>query len=833
MKEIGLTSRVPDEHTSNRGLLRLAEIVATIALLLVAGKMAAQDAPAAPANVQDGYEIHQTADLGGHLVGVSGSGAMYDTLVNIHSGPRVLGETFTMHALPGTKPALFDSLTAFSNGFGGDPLNFAKLDVSKGKLYEFTGTFRRDRQYFDYDLLGNPNSPGTGTVPIGPAGATTGLLVWGTVNQSPFLMNTVRRMTNADLTLLPLSKITIHVAYYGNTFEGPGLSPSYNVGKNNALLEQYQRNSTDNFTGTIDWKPVQQTKLTYEEQVDHYKGDTFFTLNPNGFRVQEADGTPVYLGAWDNTTATPYSTTSCNTNSMTTPYTILSAPATAGGLPILNPACDGITSYIRSQPIRALFPTEIFRMQSSSLRAISMNGDFRFTNANFNIPHYYESYQGLNGVIRSATWTGNTTASRDVVAADYAIAWQPTQSLEFSDQVNYSNAHQPGLASISTGVTVTTPATANNETINYSGPFTAGTSTITGNPNGTPAAGYFSQKFVTNNATATWYASGKATVSLTYRFQYHNIVQNAGASFVDAVAINENAGVLNIALRPTSAWQINGTAEIGYSDNAMTPVDPRQLTHFRVHTLYRPKPWVTLSGAFNDMERHNNTNNLGVVSVSGPVGHEDHNRILAAAAEIAKDERIGFEANYVYSDVYATTNICYLSGATATLPGTASTTSSGAPNLCVAKSGDWGPVADFMDAPTEFVSFGVLSTPVKAIHVSAGYRISAVSGNQFFEDAQAVNGSLQSAWQTPYATFTWNVHKGLAWRAEYQYSGYGEGGPSGAPFCSNSTSATAVVVACNSSTLVGPTGVTEPSSGLTAPRNFHANNLTLAMHYEF
>ena len=106
--------------------------------------------------MQNGYVVHNTVDLGGHIVEVSGSGAMYDTLVNIHSGPRVLGQTFTMHALPGTKHPLFDDLTAFSSGFGGDPNNFAKMDFSKGKLYEFSGLFRRDRQYFDYDLLGQP-----------------------------------------------------------------------------------------------------------------------------------------------------------------------------------------------------------------------------------------------------------------------------------------------------------------------------------------------------------------------------------------------------------------------------------------------------------------------------------------------------------------------------------------------------------------------------------------------------------------------------------------------------------------------------------------------------
>ena len=90
---------------------------------------------------------------------MSGSGAMYDTLVNLQSGPRVLGETFEMHALPGNKNTLVDDLSAFGSGFGGDPNIFAKLDVSKGKIYEFSGMFRRDRLYSNYDLLANPNIP--------------------------------------------------------------------------------------------------------------------------------------------------------------------------------------------------------------------------------------------------------------------------------------------------------------------------------------------------------------------------------------------------------------------------------------------------------------------------------------------------------------------------------------------------------------------------------------------------------------------------------------------------------------------------------------------------
>ncbi len=103
-------------------------------------------------------------------------------------------------------------------------------------------------------------------------------------------------MTDTNLTLLPLSKVTFRFAYSQNIFQGPSLTPSGNaVAGQEVILEEFQRNSTDDFTGGIDWKPVQGTKLTYEEQIDHYKGDSYFTMDPTYFTVQEADGTKVAL----------------------------------------------------------------------------------------------------------------------------------------------------------------------------------------------------------------------------------------------------------------------------------------------------------------------------------------------------------------------------------------------------------------------------------------------------------------------------------------------------------------------------------------------------------
>jgi len=242
--------------------------------------------------------------------------------------------------------------------------------------------------------------------------------------------------------------------------------------------------------------------------------------------------------------------------------------------------------------------------------------------------------------------------------------------------------------------TLATPATAGNETINYAGALTtttaaAGAATIEGSGAvGVPLPGYFGQNFLTNNLTGTWDASSRATLSLTYRHENHTIAQGfphnvplaVGATSNGTVTIHEDGGIFNAALRPTANWNINGTVEVLYADNAFTPVSPRQTKHYRVHTMYRPRPWATISGAFNDRERHNNTNNnQGAIAAGddpyeGPINHVDRSRVASLGAVLSPNEHYGIDFNYAYSDVYTATNICYDNGATSTLrtglPGT-------------------------------------------------------------------------------------------------------------------------------------------------------------------
>jgi hypothetical protein len=827
-----------------------------VAILLITTGVAVAQAPtpdAQPITAPKGYTVHETVDLGGRITNVNGSGAMYDTLVNEDSGPRVLGETFEMHALPGAKNTLFDALTATGSGFGGDPYNFAKLDFYKGRTYDFSGLFRRDRQYFDYDLLGNPNIPSGQSIPIGPTAAPTGSYPYSQVNQSPFLFNTVRRMTDVNATFLPLDKVSYRVAYSHNTFEGPSLTPSgYQFASSyDVLLQEYQRNGTDDFTAGVDWKPVRDTRLTFEEQIDHYKNDSYFTMDPAYFNVQEPDGTKVALLANYDGLTPPTSTSLCNANSIgTTP--LLSAPTTSGGLPVVNPACAVISSYLRTQPTRFIYPTEIFRFQSSSIKNVAMNGDFRYTYAKMNMPGYYENFQGLAKTTRSLTYTATGSAKREVTAADYGIVWQATHKISVEDQASYSSVQQPGSTTMTSLTTVATPTTANSETINQgtltTTPAAANAATFEGSGNvGAPSPDFFGQRFITNDVTGTWDGWSRATVSLTYRHRNHligegiphNAALAAGATNNGTVTINENGGILNIALRPTSKWDVNGTAEMIYADNVFTPVAPRESQHYRFHTLYRAKSWATISGAYNDLERHNNTNNTGTAPVDGPLDHVDHSRIASIGTQINPNEHYGFDLNYSYSDVYTATNICYDGGAAAALPlAAAPANGAGCPGATVrgATYLEFGPVKDFEDAPTQYGSAVLRLAPTEGVKWGVGYHITSVNGSRFYNDPRDVAGTLNSTWQSPFVNVAWTVRPGWVWKAEYDHYGYGEGGPSGAPYCTTSTTlptatTAAPVVACSAAGQ--QTGMTLTNAGETASRTFRANNILLGFHYEF
>ena len=161
-------------------------------------------------------------------------------------------------------------------------------------------------------------------------------------------------------------------------------------------------------------------------------------MAPQYLNVQEANGTKVALldsyqnylpYGYNSTTGAFAASSNCNSTSMINSSTILYANPN-GGLPIVDPACNVISSYLRSQPTREIFPTEILRLQSTSIKNLSMNGDIRYTDANMNLPNYYEQFQGLQGANRSIAFGGNANAKREVMAIDYGVVWQAYQDCQ-------------------------------------------------------------------------------------------------------------------------------------------------------------------------------------------------------------------------------------------------------------------------------------------------------------------------------------------------------------------------------------------------------------------
>ena len=682
----------------------------------------AQTADTPKGEMKDGYLIHQSFDLGGHVTGYSGSEAMYDTLVNLRSGPRILNETLDVRATEKARHPWFDTLFADGTGYGGDPESFSLLRVSKGKVYDFRGMFRRDRQYFDYDLLDNP---------LVPAGLVSNGYTFPQVEDSPHLFNTVRRMTDADLTLFPISKVRIYAGYSQNIMQGPTFG-SIHVGTE-GLLEQNWRNSTDTWRAGVDWLPLPRTTLSYRETIVHYKGNTNWQLA--GLGLQLSNSAPVSLG-YDNT-----SVPSCGNHQV-------SIVSSTTNPPTANATCNGFLDYTRTSPTRTLYPTEQFRLQSSDIKNVQMNGSVRYTGANTNLADYYESFNGLETMTgtRAYTVTGSANAKRVNVSADYGLVWQFAPRFSLAEQYDFEAFRIPGtdhyLETSYAGTSMLTP------------PASAGSASTT-------ADTYFlGQKTDVNTLVMRWKAAPRATFSLGYRYRGRAIAQRNPSAY--NLTIHQQGALLGADFVPLSSWKIYSNVELAYADGAYVQTSPRQLEHYQVRSDYRVKSWATISAAFDDLERRDNVTY---------VNHLDHTRSLAVSAELAPDAHVSMDLSYGYFNFFTQTDECYAITPAPANPVTASP-------ACVANGTPYLSNG-YYDAPTQYGSVGFNLAPVKRLKAGLGYRMTAINGMTTAINPRQVPGSLQSQYQSPYAHLAWAMSEGWAMRGDWNYYSYGEGTPIG------------------------------------------------------
>jgi hypothetical protein len=549
-------------------------------------------------NIRYGYVIHQSTDLGGHIATNSGSGAMYATLVNIQSGPRILDNSIEMTAANRAHAILFDRLSSSSFGYGGDPNNVTFLNLSKGRIYNFRGSFRRDRQYFDDNLLANPLIPPAST-PFVP------------VLDSPHLYNTVRRMTDVSITLAPLSSISPHFGYFQNVNQGPTNS-TLHVGAE-ALLTQYWRVSTDVWNGGMDWKPLAHTTVSFDEFITHYKGNTDWQLT--GLDYKLSNGTPVSLGI----------------NLSSVWKTPCAAPFNPNGT--VNPTCNGYISYSRYAPTRTLFPSEQLHFQSSSIPHFTMNGRFLYMGTTSHLLNYAENFNGLNSRVRNreAVVTGSAAARRTNVNADFGASLQVTPTISLNDVFDFWYFRQPATNLF------TETDYAGTSMLELPGAATTTT---------TPDYQVLNQKTKINTFSVNWDVTPRARVSLGYRFSSRLIT---GADFIP---IHSYWPLFGAALRPTDQWRVNFNFEAMYADTSFTRLSPRALQHYRLRTAYNPRPWLSFAGTINILESRDNVQT---------VNHLAHNRDFSFMTMIHPGEKWSIDVSYAYDSIFSRTDVCYIS----------------------------------------------------------------------------------------------------------------------------------------------------------------------------
>src|SRR5215472_2333101 len=257
------------------------------------------------------FEVKQSAEFGGRISDFSGSPAMWDTLVNLGTGPRLLEYTLDMRS-PDHTGKLFDDFSFSNFGYGGDPLNVSRLRFSKGAAYTFSASFHRDHNIFDYNLLANPLNPSTSNPNI-------------PVLNSPHEFLLTRRMSDVNLGLFPVGRIRFQLGWSRVANEGTTFS-TIHLGTESQLL-QPTLNTTDSYRIGVSFRFIPRTAINYDQFFTHFKGDTTAGLAGTGFTL--AGGLPVDLGLPFNTLAGQ----PCAT------------PLLAGGL--ANPACNGALSYSR------------------------------------------------------------------------------------------------------------------------------------------------------------------------------------------------------------------------------------------------------------------------------------------------------------------------------------------------------------------------------------------------------------------------------------------------------------------------------------------------------
>ncbi|HVP42404.1 MAG TPA: hypothetical protein VMS96_03175 [Terriglobales bacterium] len=454
---------------------RRAIVIAILALLLPLFALAQNQPQEEQPKVWGDYVVRGSVEFGGHIAESEGSEQMYSTLVDLHSGPRLLGQELTMQSRTRVG-GLFDNLYSSSFGFGGDPNGMARLRLEKDHWYNFVALYRRDKNIFDYNLFANPMNlnPGITTCGVGCTNAfTPSALPW--YSNTTRLMAETRNMGDFSLTLFPQSKVSVRLGYARNATYGAMYTTL--EAPLRTILSQDSQWKSDRYQGGVDLKFLPRTTISLDFFFEHDKNDIGFTdasdilytlgIGPAGAPQQilfNGQPQPVDIGLLLPPLAGTASCAGANTQSNFT-----------GGLFLMSSGCNGILlntgtggPYFRHGNVRTDIPTGQLSFQSSYFHNLDLSGSIVYSSASSDYLNFTEfAHYGSAAVpatpvqpppvvppVPPLVTTSNSSlflingapnADRMTANADFGVTYHISKSLSVSDKFRWVNWRQHGF----------------------------------------------------------------------------------------------------------------------------------------------------------------------------------------------------------------------------------------------------------------------------------------------------------------------------------------------------------------------------------------------------
>lgn len=778
-------SEVPQESFMRLNRSRLCSIITSVILAFFLTDAAlAQEGQAPEGKDWGNYHVNQSIEFGWRGKSFTGNNDVYDTFVNLGQGARLYNHTLEMRSL-NHQGFLFDNLYMSSFGYGGDPNDFSMLRLSKDKWYNFSGTFRRDRNLWNYDLLANPLNPTSSTPTV-------------IIGFSPHSMALTRRMSDFNLTLLPESRVRFRLGYSRNINEGPSLT-TYHVGTE-ALLFQNWKTTTNAYQVGVDFKVLPRTNFSYDQFLNYYKGDT--SWGDNNLLFQLSTGQPVDLGiSWDTRNNVPCAAPLANPT--TTP-------------PTATPTCPGYTGYARSGPVRTSYPTEQFSFQSSYFHNVDMAGRFVYSSSDARVNNFSELFQGFESRTRARqlTTAGPAGIIRKSVSADYAVTFAITPKFRVVDEFRFIYFRIPGQNNLSTSALfgtsmATAPVVFNaaNCPAPYTDPRCPPHNTSSEADAGIAISSLFlGQDAKLNTLQFEYDFTKRIGGRLGYRYRHRvidernvatttntydpTIQDNAGvrswpdngpcrglplnpdgsctvsgfstqalANVTFSTTINEHSLLAGVWVRPTDTLRLSYDQELLYADDTFTRISPRQLQHYKLRATYKPIPWMSFASTVNVYEARNNV---------AQINHLEHTRNYGFNLSVAPGDWWSIDLGYNYTGVLSQTNICFIFGAGPPPPGFPPCPIAGSP----------GPLQGISVYNNKLnYGYGDLTIkPVKRVTLAMGYSIDSVTGNTLILSPNSPAGPLNSNFHRPHASVAIDLAKGWSWKTAWGFYDYNEKG---------------------------------------------------------